>query len=109
MGGKPYTLREKEIISHVYNYFKANSPLENKACLIRKTAKAKSDNGKGHKSPSRQKPNRKDAFNKPDDFDQEAVRRATHSFYNRNESPTLAKLSKTKAGFQLSIWEDMIG
>ena len=107
MRGKPYTSRKKEIISNVYSYFKANNPLENKAYLIGKTAEAtkssfssvrriseESDDGKGHKSPSRKKPNRKDAFNKLDDFDQEAVRRAIHWFYNRNESPTLAKLLK---------------
>ena len=92
MRGKPYTSREKEIISNVYSYFKANNPLENKAYLIRKTAEAtkssfssvrrisiESDDGKGHKS-SRKKPNRKDAFDKLDDFDQEAVRRAIHWF-----------------------------
>ena len=63
MRGKPYTSREKEIISNVYSYFKANNPLENKAYLIRKTAEAtkssfgsvrriseESDDGKGHKS-----------------------------------------------------------
>ena len=68
MRGKPYTSREKEIISDVYSYFKANNPLKNNAYLIRKTAKAtkssfisvrriseESDSGIGHKSPSRKK------------------------------------------------------
>ena len=66
MRGKPYTSRMKEIISNFYSYFKANNQFENKAYLIRKTAEAtkssfsgvlriseESDDGKGHKSPSR--------------------------------------------------------
>ena len=123
MRGKPYTSREKEIISNVYSYFKANNPFENKAYLIRKTAEAtkssfssvrriseESDDGKGHKSPSRKKPNRKDVFNKLDDFDQEAVRRAIHWFYNRNESPTLAKLlKKLKEDFNFPYGRTWLG
>ena len=52
----------------------------------------------------------KDAFNKLDDSDQEAVRRAIHWFYNRNESPTLAKLlKKLKEDFNFPYGRTWLG
>ena len=45
------------------------------------------------RSPGKKRPNRK-KFTKLDSFDLRVIRRIIHSFYSRNESPTLTKLLK---------------
>ena len=84
MRRKLYSLREKETTNNVYSYFKANSPLENKKSLIRKTAKATKSSfisvrriseEKAPKSFFRKKSKQKGHL---DDFDLGAVKRAIY-------------------------------
>ena len=107
MRGKPVTSAERKIIQNVFSYFKANNALDTKGPLIQKTAEAtrypfatvrrvlqEANQGKEPTTPGKKCPNRKEALSKVDDFDLGAIRRVIHSFYSRNESPTVAKIFK---------------
>ena len=112
MRGKPVTSAERKIMQNVFSYFKANNAIDTEGSLIQKTAEAtrypfatvrrvleEASQGKfGHFIPmsGMKCPNRKEALSKIDNFNLRAIRRVIHSFYSRNESPTVAKILKKK-------------
>ena len=102
MRGKPVTSGERAIILNVFKHLKGNFPLESQRSIIERTSKATGSSistikriikEKRPRSPGKKRPNRK-KFIKLDSFDLSVIRRIIHSFYSRNESPTLTKLLK---------------
>ena len=60
----------------------------------------------GPKTPGKKWPNRKEEFNKLDEFDPGVIRRIVHEYYARNETFSLKKLQKQlkeEIAFQYSI------
>ena len=102
MRGKPLTSGERAIILNVFKHLKGNFFLESQRSIIERTSKATGSSiptvkriiKEGRpRSPGKKRPNRK-KFTKLDSFDLSVIRRIIHSFYSRNESPTLTKLLK---------------
>ena len=102
MRGKPVTSGERAIIFNVFKHLKGNFPLESQRSIIERTSKATGSSISTIKrimkevrprSPGKKRPNRK-KFTKLDSFDLSVIRRIIHSFYSRNESPTLTKRLK---------------
>ena len=101
MRGKPVTSWERAISFNVFKHLKGNFPLESQRSIIERTSKATGSSistikriikEERPRSPAKKRPNRKN-FTKLDSFDLSVIR-IIHSFYNRNESPTLTKLLK---------------
>ena len=99
MRGKPVTSGERAIILNVFKHLKGNFPLESQGSIIERTSKATGSSistikriikEERPRSPGKKRPNRK-KFTKLDTFHLSVIRRITHSFYSRNESPTLTK------------------
>ena len=57
----------------------------------------------GNKSPCINRPKRKNAFNRLDEFDFEVKRRMTYSFYARGNSPRLAKPHSEKLKMEINF------
>ena len=102
MRGKPVTSGEKAIIFNVFKHLKGNFPLKSQRSIIERTSKATGSSistikriikEERPRSPGKKRPNRK-KFTKLDSFDLSVIRRIIHSFYSRNESPTLTKVLK---------------
>ena len=102
MRGSPVTSGERAIIFNVFKHLKGNFPLESQRSIIERTSKATGSSistikrimkEERPRSPGKKRPNRK-KFTKLDSFDLSVIRRIIHSFYSRNESPTLTKLLK---------------
>ena len=94
MRGKPVTSGERAIILNVFKHLKGNFPLESHGLIIERTSKATGSSISTIKRIIKEeRPNRK-KFTKLDSFDLSVIRRIIHSFYSRNESPTLTKLLK---------------
>ena len=102
MRGKPVISGERAIICNVFKHLKGNFPLESQRSIIERTSKATGSSistikriikKERPRSPGKKRPNRK-KFTKLDSFDLSVIRRIIHSFYSRNESPTLTKLLK---------------
>ena len=102
MRGKPVTSGERAIILNVFKHLKGNFPPESQRSIIERTSKATGSSistikriikEERPRSPGKKRPNRK-KFTKLDSFDLSVIRRIIHSFYGRNESPTLTKLLK---------------
>lgn len=106
MRGKPVSSGERVIICNVFKYMKSNYPLESKRTLISRTVEATGssistikriikdkEDEERPRTPGKKRPNRK-KFSKLDEFDLSVIRRIVHSFYARNEGPTLKKLLK---------------
>ena len=102
MRGKPVTSGERAIIFNVFKHLKGNFHLESQRSIIERTSKATGSSistikriikEERPRSLGKKRPNRK-KFTKLDSFDLSVIRRIIHSFYSRNESPTLTKLLK---------------
>ena len=87
---------------NVFKHLKGNFSLESQGSIIERTSKATGSSistikriikEERPRSPGKKKPNRT-KFTKLDSFDLSVIRRIIHSFYSRNESPTLTKLLK---------------
>ena len=87
---------------NVFKHLKGNFPLESQRSIIERTSKATGSSistikriikEERPRSPGKKRPNRK-KFTTLDSFDLSVIRRIIHSFYSRNESPTLTKLLK---------------
>ena len=101
MRGKPLPSGERAIIFNVFKHLKGNFSLESQGSIIECKATGSSISTikmiikeERPRSPGKKRPNRK-KFTKLDSFDLSVIRRIIHSFYSRNESPTLTKLLKT--------------
>ena len=115
MRGKPVTYGERAIILNVFKHLKGNFPLESQRSIIERTSKATGSSistikriikEERPRSPGKRRPNRK-KFTKLDSFDLSVIRRIIHSFYSRDESPTLTKhFEKIKGRNQFSIWKN---
>ena len=117
MRGKPVTSGERAIIFNVFKHLKGNFPLESQRSIIERTSKTTGSSistikriikEERPRSPGKKRPNRK-KFTKLDSFDLSVIRKIIHSFYSRNESPTLTKnFEKIKGRNQFSIWKDIL-
>ena len=102
MRRKPVTSGERAIMFNVFKHLKGNLPLESQRSLTERTSKAtglsfstikRIIKEERPRSPGKKSPNRKN-FTKLDSFYLSVIRMIIHSFYSRNESPTLTKLLK---------------
>ena len=108
MRTKAATSRERTIIYNVFAYIKSIFSDESQRGLLIRTVKAtgsiysctsvirivkENEDTKKAPSPTNKKQGIKQ-FKKLDDFDLSVIRRTLHSYFSRNESPTLEKLLK---------------
>ena len=102
MKGKTLTIGERKIVINIFNYFKTENSLLKRNALVEMTVKATGAfatsvkiivvEEDGNKSPCKNRPKRKKALNRLDEFDLGVIQRMTYSFYARGKSPRLAKL-----------------
>ena len=102
MKGKFSTTGERKIAINVFNYFKTENSLLKRNALVAMTVKATGASAisvkvivveeDGNTSPCQNRPKRKKAFNRLDEFDLGVILCMTYSFYARGKSPRLAKL-----------------
>ena len=102
MKGKTLTTGERKIVINVIYYFKIENSLLQRNSLVEMTVKATRASATyvkiivleedANKSLCKNRPKRKKAFNRLDEFDLGVIRHMTYSFYARGKSPRLAKL-----------------
>ena len=102
MKGTTLTTGERKIVIDVFNYFKTENSLLKRNALVEMTVKVTGASATTvkiivveedwNKSPCKNRPNRKKAFNRLEEFDLGVIQHMTYSFYARGKSPRLAKL-----------------
>ena len=102
MKGKPTSSNEQVMIYNEFTYFKANKPSDSQQSLFKhqteatgpslSTVRRITKQKYGPETPLKKRPNKKEEFNKLDEFDVGIMRRIVHTFYKNNLTFSLKNL-----------------